>query len=126
MMEGVNSKTFKSRIFTSNVLLQKDELEERLEKCHGVLTSVISNLSENEAHDALNQMVCKGPQQHEEATLGLLYIILVEPAAAAKAFRDLTYITRDGLSLVITRLIGIVTDKLNKLLDSVRTQVLYS
>jgi len=28
MMEGVNSKTFKSRIFTSNVLLQKDELEE--------------------------------------------------------------------------------------------------
>jgi len=86
---------------------------------------VISNLSENEAHDALNQMVCKGPQQHEEATLGLLYIILVEPAAAAKAFRDLTYITRDGLSLVITRLIGIVTDKLNKLLDSVRTQVLW-
>jgi len=28
--------------------------------------------------------VCKGPQQHEEASLGLLYIILVEPAAAAK------------------------------------------
>lgn len=33
------------------------DLFQRLEKCHGVLTSVISNLSENEAHDALNQMV---------------------------------------------------------------------
>ena len=30
---------------------------QRLEKCHGILTAVISNLSENEAHDALNQMV---------------------------------------------------------------------
>ncbi|XP_029204429.1 integrator complex subunit 3-like isoform X2 [Acropora millepora] len=87
--------------------------------------SVISNLSENEAHDALNQMVCKGPQQHEEASLGLLYIILVEPAAALKAFRDLTYITRDGLSLIISRLIGIVTDKLSKLLDTVRIQVIW-
>lgn len=27
-MEGSNSKTYKSRLFTSNVLLQKDELEE--------------------------------------------------------------------------------------------------
>lgn len=125
-MDPANSKPFtKSRLFTSNVLLQKDELEERLEKCHGVLMSVISNLSENEAHDALNQMVCKGPQQHEEASLGLLYIILVEPTAALKAFRDLTYITRDGLSLIISRLIGIVTDKLSKLLDTVRIQVLW-
>lgn len=125
-MDPANSKPFtKSRLFTSNVLLQKDDLEERLEKCHGVLMSVISNLSENEAHDALNQMVCKGPQQHEEASLGLLYIILVEPTAALKAFRDLTYITRDGLSLIISRLIGIVTDKLSKLLDTVRIQVLW-
>ncbi|XP_074639466.1 integrator complex subunit 3-like isoform X2 [Acropora palmata] len=69
--------------------------------------------------------VCKGPQQHEEASLGLLYIILVEPTAALKAFRDLTYITRDGLSLIISRLIGIVTDKLSKLLDTVRIQVLW-
>lgn len=124
-MEGTSNKSHKSRLFTSNVLLQKDELEERLEKCHGILSSVISNLSENEAHDALNQMVCKGPQQHEEASLGLLYVILVDPPAAPKAFRDLTYITRDGLSLIITRLIGIVTDKLSKLLDTVRTQVLW-
>ena len=41
-----------------------------------------------------------------------------------KAFRDLTYITRDGLSLIITRLIVIVTDKLSKLLDTVRIQVI--
>jgi len=32
--------------------------------------------------------VCKGPQQHEEASLGLLYIILVEPAAAAKVSNE--------------------------------------
>ena len=32
---------------------------QRLEKCHGILSSVISNLSENEAHDALNQMVSR-------------------------------------------------------------------
>lgn len=125
MMEAASNKIYKSRLFTSNVLLQKDELEERLEKCHGLLTSVVSNLSENEAHDALNQMVSKGLQQHEEASLGLLYIILVEQTAAPKAYRDLTCITRDGLSLIMTRLIGIVTEKLNKLLDAVRTQVLW-
>ena len=28
--------------------------------------------------------VCKGPQQHEEASLGLLYVILVDPPAAPK------------------------------------------
>ena len=27
-MEGTNSKTYKSRLFTSNALLQKDEIEE--------------------------------------------------------------------------------------------------
>ena len=32
--------------------------------------------------------MCKGPQQHEEASLGLLYIILVEPAAAAKVSNE--------------------------------------
>ena len=30
---------------------------QKLEKCHGIFTAVVSNLSENEAHDALNQMV---------------------------------------------------------------------
>lgn len=41
-----------------------------------------------------------------------------------KAYRDLACITRDGLSLIIARLIGVVTDKLSKLLDGVKTQVI--
>lgn len=71
-MEGTSNKSHKSRLFTSNVLLQKDELEERLEKCHGILSSVISNLSENEAHDALNQMdVCFIPPSPVSTLSGL-------------------------------------------------------
>ncbi|KAK3710033.1 hypothetical protein QZH41_012426 [Actinostola sp. cb2023] len=116
-------KTTEPRIFRCNVLTPKDELEEKLEKCHDTVTSTITGLSEREAHDALNQAVCKSGQLHEDISLGLLYIILTDASAAAKAYRDMSLISRDGLNMVITKVVSIVTDKYSKLQETVRTQI---
>eukprot|EP00058_Branchiostoma_floridae_P022608 XP_002608098.1 hypothetical protein BRAFLDRAFT_126262 [Branchiostoma floridae] len=69
--------------------------------------------------------VCKGMQEHEEITMGLLYSILVESTSAQKSLSDLTFITRDGLGLVLVKLNQLITDHFSKLLESVRTQVLW-
>ncbi|XP_041099037.1 integrator complex subunit 3-like [Polyodon spathula] len=72
------------RLLLSSTLDAKDELEERLDRCAAVVTSLISGLSEREANDALTAHVCKGAQQHEEVCLGLFSILLAEPAQAQK------------------------------------------
>ncbi|XP_031564730.1 integrator complex subunit 3-like [Actinia tenebrosa] len=118
-------KTPETRLFRSNVLNPKDEIEEKLEKCAGIVNSTISGLPDREAHDALNQTVCKSVQQHEDVSLGLLYIILTDPASAPKAYRDLSFITRDGLGMIINKVVGIVTDKFAKLQEATKTQILW-
>ncbi|CAH1257994.1 integrator complex subunit 3-like [Branchiostoma lanceolatum] len=115
----------KTRLYEVGSLDPKDELEEKLERCHETYTALVTGLSDREAHDALNAMVCKGMQEHEEITMGLLYSILVESTSAQKSLSDLTLITRDGLGLVLVKLNQLVTDHFSKLLESVRTQVLW-
>eukprot|EP00058_Branchiostoma_floridae_P022599 XP_002608089.1 hypothetical protein BRAFLDRAFT_126263 [Branchiostoma floridae] len=115
----------KTRLYEVGSLDPKDELEEKLERCHETYTALVAGLSDREAHDALNAMVCKGMQEHEEITMGLLYSILVESTSAQKSLSDLTFITRDGLGLVLVKLNQLITDHFSKLLESVRTQVLW-
>ncbi|KAI8512582.1 Integrator complex subunit 3 [Branchiostoma belcheri] len=115
----------KTRLYDVVSLDPKDELEEKLERCHETYTALVAGLSDREAHDALNAMVCKGMQEHEEITMGLLYSILVEPTSAQKRLSDLTLISRDGLGLVLVKLNQLVTNHFSKLLESVRTQVLW-
>uniref|UniRef100_H3A5Q1 Integrator complex subunit 3 n=1 Tax=Latimeria chalumnae TaxID=7897 RepID=H3A5Q1_LATCH len=115
----------KGRLLFSTSLDAKDELEERLEKCMGIVTSLTSGLSEREANDALNAHVCKGAQQHEEICLGLFTLILMEPSQAQKCYRDLTLVSRDGMNIVLIKINQILMEKYLKLQDTCRTQLVW-
>uniref|UniRef100_A0A8C5SSF8 Integrator complex subunit 3 n=1 Tax=Laticauda laticaudata TaxID=8630 RepID=A0A8C5SSF8_LATLA len=96
-----------------------------LERCMGTVTSLTGGLSEREANDALNAHVCKGAPQHEEVCLGLLTMILMEPAQAQKCYRDLALVSRDGLSTILTKMNQILMEKYLKLQDTCRTQLVW-
>ncbi|XP_033123892.1 integrator complex subunit 3-like [Anneissia japonica] len=115
----------KSKLFISTIIETKDELEERMERGYESLTKLTTDLSEREAHDALNAAACKSMQQHEEITLGLLYSILTNPAAASKSYRDLTLVSRDGMATAWARLNQIIIERYPKLVESARTQVVW-
>ncbi|XP_060550262.1 integrator complex subunit 3 [Pantherophis guttatus] len=110
-------------IYTS--LDAKDELEEKLERCMGTVTSLTGGLSEREANDALNAHVCKGAPQHEEVCLGLFTMILTEPAQAQKCYRDLALVSRDGLTSILSKMNQILMEKYLKLQDACRTQLVW-
>uniref|UniRef100_A0ACB8G6Z0 Integrator complex subunit 3 n=1 Tax=Sphaerodactylus townsendi TaxID=933632 RepID=A0ACB8G6Z0_9SAUR len=94
----------------------------RLERCMGIVTALTGGVSEREANDALNAYVCKGNPQHEEVSLGLFTMMLTEPAQAQKCYRDLTLVSRDGLSGLLAKMNQMVMDKYMKLQDTARIQ----
>ncbi|XP_023657263.1 integrator complex subunit 3 isoform X1 [Paramormyrops kingsleyae] len=113
------------RLLVSTTLDAKDELEERLERCVGIVTSLINGLSEREANDALTAHVCKGAQQHEEVCLGLFTLLLTEPAQAQRCYRDLTLVNRDGMNVVLVKINQILMEKFLKLQDVCRSQLVW-
>lgn len=113
------------RLLVSTPLDAKDELEERLERCVGIVQSLTNGLSEREANDALTANVCKGQQQHEEVCLGLFTLVLTEPAQAQRSYRDLTLVNRDGMSIVLAKMNQILMEKFLKLQDQPRTQMVW-
>ncbi|XP_008057516.1 integrator complex subunit 3 isoform X4 [Carlito syrichta] len=113
------------RLLLSTSLDAKDELEERLERCMSIVTSMTAGVSEREANDALNAYVCKGPPQHEEICLGLFTLVLTEPAQAQKCYRDLALVSRDGMNIVLNKINQILMEKYLKLQDTCRTQLVW-
>ncbi|XP_059121741.1 integrator complex subunit 3 [Peromyscus eremicus] len=113
------------RLLLSTSLDAKDELEERLERCMSIVTSMTTGVSEREANDALNAYVCKGPPQHEEICLGLFTLVLTEPAQAQKCYRDLALVSRDGMNIVLNKINQILMEKYLKLQDTCRTQLVW-
>ncbi|XP_047121442.1 integrator complex subunit 3 isoform X1 [Schistocerca piceifrons] len=118
------TKPLPQKLFISTVLENKDELEEKYEKCYASLQSLVSGLSEKEAQNALNAAVCKD-KVHEELSLGLLYAILTEPERAPRWYRDLTLVTRDGLAHVLASLTHLVMERYLRLTDRARSQLLW-
>ncbi|XP_013877897.1 integrator complex subunit 3 [Austrofundulus limnaeus] len=113
------------RLLVSTPLDAKDELEERLERCVGIVQALSNGLSEREANDALNVSVCKGQQQHEEVCLGLFTLALTEPTQAQRCYRDLTLVSRDGMNVVLVKINQILMEKFLKLQDVPRTQLVW-
>ncbi|KAF7647220.1 hypothetical protein LDENG_00175750 [Lucifuga dentata] len=113
------------RLLVSTPLDAKDELEERLERCVGIVQSLTNGLSEREANDALTANVCKGQQQHEEVCLGLFTLVLIEPAQAQRCYRDVTLLNRDGMNVVLVKINQILMEKFLKLQDVPRTQLVW-
>ncbi|KAM9294593.1 LOW QUALITY PROTEIN: integrator complex subunit 3 [Gastrophryne carolinensis] len=115
----------KVKLLASTSLDAKDELEERLERCVALVTSMTNGVSEREANDALNAYVCKGPTQHEEVCLGLFALVLSEPAQAQKCYRDLALVSRDGMNIVLNKINQLLMEKYLKLQDTCRTQLIW-
>ncbi|KAM9776841.1 integrator complex subunit 3 isoform X2 [Syngnathus typhle] len=111
------------RLLVSTQLDAKDELEEKLERCVGVVHSLTTGLSEREANDALTASACKG--QHEEVCLGLFALLLTEPAQAQRCYRDLTLVSRDGMNVVLVKINQILMEKFLKLQDIPRKQLVW-
>ncbi|KAK7115612.1 hypothetical protein V1264_001450 [Littorina saxatilis] len=112
-----------SRIFISSVIESKDPEEERMERANMIYQSIVKGLSDRDANDALNAFVSKGPAQHKDVQLGLLYNILAEPSLSAKCFQDMLLVSRDGFNTVVPVLVRLVTDKWLKLAETTRVQI---
>ncbi|XP_011607537.2 integrator complex subunit 3 isoform X1 [Takifugu rubripes] len=113
------------RLLVSTQLDAKDELEERLDRCSGIVQAMTNGLSEREANDALTANVCKGQQQHEEVCLGLFTLVLTEPTQAQRCYRDLTLVNRDGMNVILVKINQILMEKFLKLQDVPRTQLVW-
>ncbi|XP_028296665.1 integrator complex subunit 3 isoform X1 [Gouania willdenowi] len=125
-MESVPAKTKPhGRLLLSTPLDAKDELEEKLERCVGIVQTLTNGLSEREANDALTANVCKGQQQHEEVCLGLFSLVLTEPAQSQRCYRDLTLVNRDGMNVILVKVNQILMEKFLKLQDVPRTQLVW-
>jgi len=84
----------------------------------------ISGLSDKEMHDMLSQAVCK-EKQHEEISIGFLYIMLTDPSMASKTYRDVTLVSRDGMNGIVTNLTFLVAEKYTKLTEVARRQLIW-
>lgn len=97
---------------------------QKLERSYLYLQSLTTGLSDKDAHDVLNNAVLK-EKGHEEVSFGLLVTILTEPQNAAKCYRDLTLISRDGFSLILTQLSQLVLERYLRFQDVVKAQLLW-
>lgn len=66
--------------------------------------------------------MCKN---HEDVSLGMLMSILTEPQNASKCYRDLTLVTRDGLTCVLNNLSNLILERYLKFTDTTRNQLLW-
>lgn len=105
------------KVFTDNVFDFQ-----RYERAYNFFQSLVADCSEKEAHDALNNAVCKN---HEDVSLGMLMSILTEPHNAIKCYRDLTLVTRDGLTCVLNNLSNLILERYLKFQDVTRNQLLW-
>ncbi|XP_047996215.1 integrator complex subunit 3 homolog [Leguminivora glycinivorella] len=116
------AKSSSPKLFMCTAIENKDEIEERYERAYNFFQSLVADCSEKETHDALNNAVCKN---HEEVSLGMLMSILTEPHNATKCYRDLTLVTRDGLTCVLNNLSNLILERYLKFQDTTRNQLLW-
>lgn len=121
----MDTKLSSSKIFTSSCIeIRRDELDEKYEKCYSSLQKMLHGLSEKECNDVLNNTICKDKQHEEIVTLGLLTAILIDPNNASKSYRDLSFVSRDGLASAIAALNELLT-RWTKMTDVSRVQFVF-
>ncbi|XP_059617022.1 integrator complex subunit 3 homolog [Phlebotomus argentipes] len=117
-------KTQSSKLFALSAVDLRDDFEERFERAHQNFVPMTAGLSDKELHDLLATAMSKD-KQHEDVSLGMIYTILTEPPQAAKTYRDLTLLSRDGLAFATTNVSMLVADKYPKMTDTARKQLLW-
>lgn len=94
---------------------------QKYERANQYLLHLTTGLTDKELHDLLSNVVCK-EKQHEDVSIGMIYQILTDPVLAPKTYRDMTLLTRDGLTFVTSCLSMLVADKYTKLSEIARRQ----
>ncbi|CAH1797938.1 unnamed protein product, partial [Owenia fusiformis] len=120
-----NKKIGTSTLFNNTPFDPKDELDERLSRCYGIVNGMITGKTERETHDILNAYIARGAKQHEEVQHGLLYGALSDQKVAQRFYRDMTLVSRDGLNIAIGRINQLIHEKWLKLQDTGKTQILW-
>lgn len=115
----------KGRLFLYGALEPRDELDERLEKCHKDMVSSVGHLREMEAYNQLNDKVNQSKENHEDINLALLYSILTNPTTASKQYHTLTLVNRDSFLLVISFTEKMVMERTTKLQETTRIQLMW-
>ncbi|XP_034667425.1 integrator complex subunit 3 homolog [Drosophila subobscura] len=113
-----------SKLFVCTAVDCKDEIEEKFERSFINLQQQIAGLSDKEMHDMLSQFVCKD-KQHDEISIGFLYIMLTDPGMAPKTYRDITLVSRDGMNVIVSNLTLLVAEKYSKLTEVARRQLIW-
>ena len=113
------------KLFPSSTLEPRDELDAQHERCYGLVTSLVSNRSEKEAHEALAAAASKDPKTHEEICVGLLVGCLGDPESSVRYFRDLTLVARDGLAFACGHLTHLVMEKFPRMVSHAKQQLLW-
>ncbi|KAH8362458.1 hypothetical protein KR084_004829 [Drosophila pseudotakahashii] len=113
-----------SKLFVCTAVDIKDDIEEKFERSFVNLQMQIVGLSDKEMHDILSQIVCKD-KQHEEISIGFLYIMLTDPVMAPKTYRDVTLVSRDGMNVIVANLTLLVAEKYTKLTEIARRQLIW-
>ena len=119
----VESRTAEStsKLFNKTPVDIKDELDERLEKCHSVVLGLTRNLSEKESMDCLQSN--RGQARHDEIQLGLLYGVLTDSSSASKYFKTMSLVSQDGLGKAVNMANQLICEKWLKLTDITRLQL---
>lgn len=114
----------KSKLFIQTIVDVRDEFEEKYEKAFRTYEDAIMGVNEKDLHEIISNSLCK-EKDHEEISIALIYIILTDSNAAAKAYTDLTLLTHDGLAFVTNNLAMLVAEKYQRLNDTPRKQLLW-
>ncbi|CAG7833806.1 unnamed protein product [Allacma fusca] len=106
------------RVFYHSAIDWKDDIEEKFERSRVVLTRLVGNVSEREAHDVLTSAACRDQKTHDDICLGLLATILTEPTLAPKVNFLVGIIRNHFTDVCMNQQIGLGRDFL-RLLQSV-------
>jgi integrator complex subunit 3 len=128
-----SKKSLHIKIFASTQIDQKDEWEDRHERCRSMLASIMADKSPKEMHDALLSAVSKDPTSHEDICIGFTVAILTSgpPGTpecvemSTRYFRDLMLVARDSLQCVYRHMVDLALDKYPKLLIGAKQQLLW-
>ncbi|CAB3372930.1 Hypothetical predicted protein [Cloeon dipterum] len=97
----------------------------KLERCYSFLKQITRNLTDTEAHEVLASNISRDLRCHDDICLGLMVAILLEPELAEKHYRNLTFISRDGMQCVVNGLTQITAENFPKLSEAALNQLLW-
>ncbi|KAI2808039.1 Integrator complex subunit 3 [Blomia tropicalis] len=112
-----------SHLFNLNPIEFRDDFEEKMCRCYIHVQNLMFNKSEQQAHEELYKAAGLNTNSHEDITLGLIASILLDSNNAQRFYRDLTYLSRDGLYFFNYTLQQIISDHYFRLHEHSRKQL---